>query len=595
MKLEQIANTLKMQPDPVLAQKVQQQDPMQSAIAASLLQQRQQQRAAAAPQQVAPIAQQPPVTQGLYPMIVQAAQNLQRQQAQAPTQGLGAVEPPVMMASGGIVSFQGGGDVLRQRLRNARARLELYGTRQRIADPEGYAAALKEYQELLSQSRGPEEPKEPEEPEPTPGEVEAASRPFFGGRPVLPVGSRVPLPPSRLDAAPPIEVTGTPRLSPQRPPAAPAGPRPPSTARPAVPGGVTMTTPEMGPPRPDAGIASLVPAAQEPVKIPSVPLRDLVSPLRELYEEAKPAEPKTVEQLMDEQLALEAKYGIRPKGQNLLETKQRQLERTLKEREQIPEQVGRAIIEGMQGRDLASMLGGARAAGYGTRRVAEESSKQAELILEQAVALLKDGIEDEKRGKLEDARKKFEASENLMRQYKMERAKGLTGGFTKAQELQVQEQDTLQRAQRTAMEDLRQRQLEADKIKAAEKAADVRFGRDVELEKLRQSGRVGVGGAGSGLGRERLTFQQTQKINEAIENEAARLSLTREIRDAKLTPQQIKQRAMQNVMNDPLLGPVLRQLLQEQGGAAGQGAAPSSVGSYDPSKPADQRVRLPNQ
>ena len=76
--------------------------------------------------------------------------------------------PPQAMAAGGIVAFQAGGDVadmppvealggdvdeIRKRLAEARRKLLTYGTRQQKADPEGYAQAKRDVEDLTSRER----------------------------------------------------------------------------------------------------------------------------------------------------------------------------------------------------------------------------------------------------------------------------------------------------------------------------------------------------------------------------------------------------------------------------------------------------------
>lgn len=594
MNLEQIANTLKMQPDPVLAQKVQQQDPMQSAIAASLLQQRQQQRAAAAPQQVAPIAQRPPVTQGLYPMIVQAAQNLQRQQAMAPGQGLGAVEPPVMMASGGIVSFQAGGqaedrgaentspfgrgvrslmDFLKQKSEEGELRARLrskYGAKAgapgvfMLQSDEERAAA----QEVLSR-------------------LGSLSVPEM--RAILAQG------PSAL----PLRVTQTgpemgPPRSDMRPPAPPTGPRPPSTARPAVPGGVTMTTPEMGPPRPDAGIASLVSAAQPMMPAAPIPREDYEGTIARLHEQARPAPAPTEEEILDRQSELERKYGVRPQGEQMIQIMQQQLERARKERERIPQKSLEAAIAGMQGRDLAGMLGSARAAGAGYQQSAEAASQQAEIIYEQAIAKYQDAENERKRGNINEARKKREDAEKLMQQYRAKLAEAQVTGYGQSVQRQVERESIAQREAEAAARDRRERELKEAEFADIERRDERRFEREKALEKLRQSGRVGVGGAGSGVAQGRLDLATTRERATRIEKVLEAL-----VTQNNLTPP-AQRKTLDQLYADAER--VVRSRYPElfageaaSSGAAGRGTAPTSVGSYDPSKPADQRVRLPNQ
>lgn len=76
--------------------------------------------------------------------------------------------PEQAMAAGGIVAFQAGGDVadmppvealggdvdeIRKRLAEARRKLLTYGTRQQKADPEGYAQAKRDVEDLTSRER----------------------------------------------------------------------------------------------------------------------------------------------------------------------------------------------------------------------------------------------------------------------------------------------------------------------------------------------------------------------------------------------------------------------------------------------------------
>jgi hypothetical protein len=75
-----------------------------------------------------------------------ALQKLMGGIASAP--GAQAVAQPKMMASGGIVAFDAGGDVdsARARARSAREKLQSFGTLQRRNNPEGYTAAEQELQ-----------------------------------------------------------------------------------------------------------------------------------------------------------------------------------------------------------------------------------------------------------------------------------------------------------------------------------------------------------------------------------------------------------------------------------------------------------------
>lgn len=424
MNLEQITNVLKMQPDPVLAQKIQQQDPFQSAIAAALLKERQETRAAAAPMQppVPQMANQPPVTQGIFPMMAQAAQQLQMQRAMAPQAGLGAVEPPIRMASGGVVALQEGGDprdYISTAYSEAPSRYEgkslrdiIRGLRTLIAgggDPEFYSRAFA---------------------------TAPASQP------------------SRLDVTPAVEATGTPRLRPTAPP----GARPPTGIASALrtpPGAVAMTTPEMGPPRPDAGIAGVAPSNWE----------------ADIERYHAPAAPKkvTAEEALARQLELERKYGVRGAGQGLIEQMQRELAQQQEEAKTIGQRALHAAAVGGIGQPtLAGALGAMARTGYQYRESAENALKQAQIFRQQAIAKLQDAENERNRGKITDAIKSELEAEKYEREYQQKMAEAKTIRAGKESEIEQRRQEARERvtSQERIAEASNERMLEAARIQA---------------------------------------------------------------------------------------------------------------------------------
>lgn len=138
-------------------------------------------------------SQNPPVVQQILARANQL-QGIDNLQSNLPAQGY---------APGGIVAFDGGGSVTQAQIDAAKQRVMQYGTRQRLADPAGYSSAVSEYERLM-RAAGKMPPLNipditPELP-PSAAEEAAASRPFFGTRPVAPAGTRTAAP---APAAPP--------------------------------------------------------------------------------------------------------------------------------------------------------------------------------------------------------------------------------------------------------------------------------------------------------------------------------------------------------------------------------------------------------
>lgn len=435
MKLDEIANSLKMQPDQVLQQKIQAKDPLDSAIAAALLQQRQEQRAAAAPQQVAPIAQQPPVAQGLFPVIAQAAQQLMQQRAMAPQGGLRTVEQPVQMASGGIVSFQQGGmPILNPRLRELLTSTPDTGDVDRLvamevdrelrANPNQDRAQLENRirQQYVRPSFTPNvEGASPNAPRPT---AQQAAE-FFG------LGSVAPRP------------TGN------RPQVGPAGPRP-TAPPPAATAPVGTTMPSVDP-------------------YPGATTQDILT--EQAYAAAQPKPPVDPRQAIRERMALRKEFGADQPYRYRIE----QLERAMaRDKAEGPMRQMAAAAAGMSGRDLAGVLQTGRQAGY----LEGERMRNAELLRETAIAHYRDAEAARAEGDIEKALAEKQAGEKAEQEYRnLVLQQRVSRGNIQAQ--------VDQRAREAAMVDRRERELEAER-------------RPARLREIAEQGRWQVAAAKAG-------------------------------------------------------------------------------------------------
>lgn len=387
---------------------------------------RMQARAAAAPMQppIPQMANQPPVTQGIFPMMAQAAQQLQMQRAMAPQAGLGAVEPPIRMASGGVVALQEGGrpedsDVEqqasdREAILDIVRKLKAAGKDIGTLPIRGVLGALESGITRPLRAMGVPIPYLPKSA--YGGDVESLTPYMDALRREMSSEMGPPRPaglmgPERGYAVPPAPPT------PGRGP----GARPPTGIASALrtpPGAVAMTTPEMGPPRPDAGIAGVMPSGFE-------------EQVRGYHKEAMP-EVASVEDTYERGLQLRRKYGLDAPNQYAIEQMQREIAQQQEEAKTIGQRALHAAAVGGIGQPtLAGALGAMARTGYSYEEQARNASQEAIRSRQRAIALARDAEVAQREGRLKDAEKLREESLKAQQQAKVKLAEALS---TRAQE-----------------------------------------------------------------------------------------------------------------------------------------------------------------